>query len=276
MKTPLRFVLLLSLLAGTAKAFPPAPAHEIYGIVRNSNGRPLNAGEGTMILDNGSLEISRSPTDPLTLDGTNYSLNVPMDSGIFAGLYQPNALTQNTPFQIRVIINGISHVPIQMTGSIWNIGAPGGRTRIDLTLGVDSDGDGIPDEWEQLFIDSDYTGRLLSFADVNPNDDLDSDNLTNLQEFLLGTYPLDAADGLKLEIVSVSGGMAHMQFVCVNGRTYRVTASSDLLVWNATTFAIGARTSPQVADLRADDTTILDIYVPVGTATALSFRLHAE
>lgn len=276
MKTPFQIVLLLGLLVGTATAYPPAPAHQIYGIVRNTSGRSLNAGEGTMILFNGSNEITRGPTDPLTLDGTNYRLNVPMDSGIFAGLYQPNALTQNVPFQIRVVINGINHVPIQMTGSIWNIGAPGGRTRIDLTLGVDSDGDGIPDEWEQLMIDSDYTGRLLSFADVNPNDDLDGDGLTNLQEFLLGTYPLDAGDGLKLEIVSVSGGMAHMQFVCVSGRTYKVTSTSNLRTWNSTTFAVGSTTSEQLPQLRADDTTILDIYVPVGTATGLSFRLHAE
>lgn len=228
------------------------------------------------LVNNSNLQIAQGPTDPLTIDGTNYRLEVPMDSGIFVGLYQPNALTQNTPIQIRVLVNGITHVPIQMTGSIWNIGAPGGRSRIDLTLGVDSDGDGIPDEWEQMMIDSDYTGRLLSFADVKPDDDLDGDRLTNLQEFLLGTYPLDAADGLKLDIINVTGGLAHMQFVCVSGRTYRITASSDLRTWSPATFAAGTPTAAQNANLRADDTTILDIYVPVGTARSLNFRLHAE
>lgn len=276
MKTPFQIVLLLGLLVGTANAYPPAPAHQIYGIVRNTSGRSLNAGEGTMILNSGSTEITRGPTDPLTLDGTNYRLNVPMDSGIFTGLYQPNALTQNLPFQIRVLINGISYVPIQMTGSIWNIGAPGGRTRIDLTLGVDSDGDGLPDEWEQLMIDSDYIGRLFSLADVTAGGDIDGDGLTNLQEFLLGTYPLDAADGLKLEIISIENGMAHMQFVCVSGRNYKVTATADLRTWSPTTFAIGSSTTEQLPQLRAEETTILDIYVPVGTAKGLSFRLHGE
>lgn len=276
MKTSFQIALLLSLLTGSAYAYPPAPAHQVYGVVRNTSGRPLNAGEGTMILDGTSGEIVSGPTDPLTLDGTNYRLNVPMDSGIFAGLYQPDALTQNLPFLIRVVIGGVSHVPIQMSGSIWQIGAPGGRTRIDLTLGVDSDGDGLPDEWEQQMIDSDASGRLVSLADVTAGGDLDSDGITNLQEFLLGTYPLDAADGLRLDIVGVSGGMAHMKFVSVSGRTYKVRASTDLITWNPTTFAMDAPTAEQMTQLRADDTTILDIYTPVGTAASMSFRLYAE
>ena len=276
MKLLSRIALLLGLSLTSAWAYPPAPAHEIYGVVRNSSGRPLNAGEGTMILEGNGIEISRAPTDPLTLDGTNYRLNVPMDSGLFAGLYQPNALTQNVPFTIRVVILGISHVPIQMVGNIWQIGTPGGRTRIDLTLGVDSDGDGLPDEWEQLMIDSDVTGRLLSLADVTAEGDLDGDGLTNLQEFLLGTYPLDFADGLRLDIVGVSGGMAHMQFVCVSGRTYKIRSSSNLTIWNPTTFAQGTPAGAQLDKLRADETTILDIYAPIGSATVLSFRLYAE
>lgn len=276
MKTFIHGIILLGLLAGTAPAYPPAPAHQIYGIVRNPMGRSLDAGEGTMILSGNSGEVIRGPTDPLTVDGTNYRLNVPMDSGIFAGLYQPNALTQNLPFQISVVVNSVSYVPIQMVGNIWQIGAPGGRTRIDLTLGVDSDRDGIPDEWEQTMIDSDYSGRLTSLADVTAGGDLDSDGLTNLQEFLLGTYPLEAADGLRLDIVSVSGGMARMQFVCVSGRTYKVKASSDLRNWSPVTFAVDSPGGNQLPHLRASDTTILDIYVPVSTATAASFRLYAE
>ena len=277
-RSPMKTYLTLALLSLgiAAQAFPPAPAHEIYGTVRNESGRPLDTAEGMLILSGTSAEITRAPSDVTLADGTNYRLNVPMDSNIVAGMYQLSALRPTLPFSIRVVIRGISYVPIQMQGNVWNIGQAGRRTRLDLTLGVDSDGDGIPDSWEQLMIDSDYTGRLLSFADVNPNDDLDGDGLTNLQEFLLGTYPLDAGDGLKLEIVSVSGGMAHMQFACVSGRTYKVTSTSNLRTWNSTTFAVGSTTSEQLPQLRADDTTILDIYVPVGTATGLSFRLHAE
>ncbi len=275
MKICYSLIVASALLSSTAQAFPPAPAHEIYGMVRNESGRPLDAGEGTILLNSGSTEITRTPSDPIIGIGLNYSLKVPMDSGIFAGIYQVSALKPNLPFTIRVVINGINHVPIQMQGNIWQIGKPGLRTRLDLLLGVDSDGDGLPDSWEQLMIDSDATGQLRTLADVKPGDDLDGDRLTNFEEFIIGSYALDQADGLKLEIISIANGMAHLQFVSVSGRSYHIKSSSDLKTWTAAPFALtpdGIRSTY----LRADDTTYLDIYAPIGDAKALSYRLYAE
>ena len=58
---------------------------------------------------------------------------------------------------------------------------------------VDSDDDGLDDAWEQEVIDSDPDDAIETLADVNPGDDLDGDNLTNLQEFMFPrTDPLDA------------------------------------------------------------------------------------
>jgi hypothetical protein len=56
---------------------------------------------------------------------------------------------------------------------------------------ADSDADGLLDGWEQWVIDSDPNDAITGLADVNPGDDLDSDGLTNLEEFEDGTYPLD-------------------------------------------------------------------------------------
>lgn len=47
----------------------------------------------------------------------------------------------------------------------------------------DSDGDGLPDAWERLYTNPESDTALV------PNDDLDTDGLTNLQEFLTGTTP---------------------------------------------------------------------------------------
>jgi hypothetical protein len=63
----------------------------------------------------------------------------------------------------------------------------------------DTDGDGLPDDWENLY----------SLDPLNPNDaalDSDGDGLTNLQEFQLGTNPRDPASGLRLNITRASGG----------------------------------------------------------------------
>jgi hypothetical protein len=63
----------------------------------------------------------------------------------------------------------------------------------------DTDGDGLPDYWENLY----------SLDPFNPNDaalDSDGDGLTNLQEFQLGTDPRNPASGLSLTIARAPGG----------------------------------------------------------------------
>lgn len=276
MKTYLYLALAWAGIAPEAFAFPPAPSHEIYGTVRDKSGRPLAAGEGLLILSGGTTDISRAPSDPLAAEGTNYRLNVPLDANILPSMYQISALKPYLPFSIRVVINQVNYVPIQMTGKVWQVGKPGLRTRLDLTLGTDSDGDGLPDEWEQTMIDSDASGKLNSLSAVTPDGDLDGDGLTNLQEFRLGTYALDPTDGLKLEIIDVRDGMAHLQFVCVSGRNYWIQSSQDYKTWAAASFAIRSRETALMTRLRADETTMLDVYIPVGSASSMMFRLYGE
>tara|TARA_B100001971_G_scaffold215097_1_gene257428 strand:- start:10782 stop:18041 length:7260 start_codon:yes stop_codon:yes gene_type:complete len=60
----------------------------------------------------------------------------------------------------------------------------------------DSDLDGLPDDWEQSIIDAgltDQDGDLdVDVFDVLPSADFDSDNVTNLEEYLLGFDPVDS------------------------------------------------------------------------------------
>jgi hypothetical protein len=52
--------------------------------------------------------------------------------------------------------------------------------------------------------------------------------LTNLDEYLAGTYPRENADGYNLEFVTVAAGIAHLRFLAITGRTYHITHSTDL------------------------------------------------
>jgi hypothetical protein len=162
--------------------------------------------------------------------GVNYQLPVPMDSGSSADLYQPTALRPSVSFRITVRINGITFLPIEMTGDFRELGKVAGNSRVDLTLGVDSDGDGLPDAWERL-IDSDL-------SKVGPQGDADDDRMNNLQEYLAGTYAFDAANGLNLKIIRFHEGRPVMEFLGVTGRTYSIQGSQNLKQWEAATFRV--------------------------------------
>ncbi len=248
-----------------AWAYPPAPFHRVFGSVRDDRGNPLATGVGTIILSgSGNQEIVRGLSDTTGLGpGINYSLPVPIDSGTSGALYTVSALRPLLPFTIRVVIENVSYVPIEMSGTTWTIGTSSDSTRIDLTLGIDSDGDGLPDAWEFDVINGDSTGRLRTLADVRPDDDLDGDGLTNLQEYLIGTYPLDSSDGLALEIMEVNDGFVRLEFLAIRGRTYSITSSSDITNRLAQTFLVGATNGSPGLYYQSDDVRIVEAFVPI-------------
>src|SRR4029434_45759 len=132
----------------------------------------------------------------------NYRLEVPMDSGTAPDLYQPTALRPFFQYRLKVVIGQTVYLPIEMGGHFAQSGQPSQKTRIDLTLGVDSDGDGLPDAWEQALI-AIYGGTLDS---VWPQDDADGDGISNLDEYLAGTYAFDPSDGFRLTLTGVVAG----------------------------------------------------------------------
>jgi hypothetical protein len=83
------------------------------------------------------------------------------------------------------------------------------------TANPDTDGDGLPNDWE---IDH----------GLNPNDpndaaeDDDHDGLTNWQEYLAGTDPQNAASYLGFNSVTVSGGTVNLNFIRVANHSYTI------------------------------------------------------
>src|SRR5262249_55095070 len=106
--------------------------------------------------DNSTKDVSAAST------GTNYTTS------------NPGIISVGTNGLLTAVANGT--VVIQAT----NDGATGIVTAKVVIAGVDSDGDGIPDDAEiRLGLDPNNP--------VDAQEDFDRDNLTNLQEFLLGT-----------------------------------------------------------------------------------------
>jgi len=255
-------------------AYPPAPYHVIYGQVRDEYGLPLTIANAEIIFSvEGTNSASTEITGVITPDlepGVNYRLNLPMDSLIRPDLYKPTAQVPTAPFRLRVRIGDIVYLPIEMKANFASLGKPAQTTRIDLTLGVDSTNDGLPDAWQQLIID-----RLGPGAKTGPNDDADNDGITNLNEYLAGTYPFDPSDGFRLDIVLGSGGAtpALLEFMVISPRTYFILGSSNLLTWAPLQFKIPANgpSPPTLSSYQATDVRTLQVQ-PVYPAGATPSR----
>lgn len=103
--------------------------------------------------------------DDLYLQGT-------LDSGVYTS--DGNIITQNT----CIIDTGAEVYLIAYESTILN---PGFRVKAGARfVSMPSDRDSLPDDWEIQ-----YCGTLT----YGPNDDSDSDELTNLEEYQIGTHP---------------------------------------------------------------------------------------
>jgi subtilisin family serine protease len=95
--------------------------------------------------------------------------------------------------------------------------------RLDLLTIVDTDNDGLPDWWE-----TNHFGNLAQAATDNP----DGDNFPNLEEFLTGTAPTNAASQLAFSNLTAGPGPNfHLTFPSVMDSSYKIDRSDDLTTW---------------------------------------------
>jgi Bacterial TSP3 repeat len=86
---------------------------------------------------------------------------------------------------------------------------------------IDSDGDGMPDDWE----------RRYGLNPLDPNDaalDSDRDGMSNLAEFLSGTDPRDPQSCLKFGSVEVCGSSTALTFTAQASHSYTIQFLPDL------------------------------------------------
>jgi subtilisin family serine protease len=144
------------------------------------------------------------------LDGTSMATPHVAGAVAFAALNFP---AEDVTQRIHRILTNVTHVA-SLQGSV----IMGGR----LNLGriVDTDGNGLPDWWEQMYFDH-WTG-------TDPYADADGDGENNLAEWLAGTNPTNAAAYLRLESIGhASTNGFTLQWPSVQGRYYRLLRATN-------------------------------------------------
>jgi hypothetical protein len=251
--------------AASLQAYPPAPHHVIEGVIRDPYGHPLSSTSARVLFETTTGRILETRLRPHMGQGLNYRLTLPMDAGITPELYRPTALQPLVPFRIQVRIGATTYLPLEMRANFARLGQPAQRTRLDLNLGEDTDGDGLPDAWEYALIQQ--LGGQLTLRDIRPEDDLDGDGLSNLQEYLAGTYAYDRNHALYLDLVEVQPGQAILEFTVVTGRTYQILMGEDLRGWSPVPFRIVGSPAVPMLEYRATDIRRLRVQVDVPPST---------
>lgn len=108
------------------------------------------------------------------------------------------------------------------------VGEAGRFSNIILTVGTDADHDGLPDAWERELIAYLDDPRYATISDINPNDDADGDGVSNMNEFLAGTFAFLRDDFLRIENYGASASLFGLGFLSVPGKAYSVAQSTNL------------------------------------------------
>ena len=261
-------------LTAQTLAFPPAPPHQIFGLVRDQLGNPLDGG-ALVILEATSGVRIRGDIALQSEPGVNYRLEVPLDSGLTSDLYSPTALRPTAPFTLRVQVGTKIYLPMEMNGDLSQVGLPGQRTRIDLTLGVDADGNGLPDGWEQAV--ASFLRRPWVAGSIRPGDIYPGTGMSYRDVYLTGIYALDPKQGMALEIVAEPATVPKLVFTVVKGRSYTIEAAAVLNEWKAVPFRIAGSSLEPMGAYQASATRRLEIEAPeLPNAQALFYRLKVH
>jgi hypothetical protein len=262
----------------TLHAYPPAPYYTIYGIVRDQVGASVNTDGAEIVLLRDGQEVTRAPVFPKAQIDFNYELKIRIDQARAGSrIYSTSALAPTGTFSLKVVINGQDFYPIEANGTL-RTGVGGERVRLDLNLGADKNGDGLPDAWQEWVLYQ--AGRRPGGPgwDINlitKDGDFDGDGISNFQEYVAGTFAGDATDRFELRLTQKTATDVALEFFAITGKVYGIEESADLQTWKPITFTPPAGTTT-VSFYQAPAVGVTTVRVAAPASLSRFYRLTAR
>lgn len=280
MKTLLSTGLLALAAAGliqpvAARAGMPQPMCVFYGQAKDGYGQPYLRDANVLLLK-GTNQIASQTIHGSLSPGVNFALYVHLDDGRTATPYSPRAVHSGDMVSI-IVKDPEGQKTIMEAQAIPPVSQPGDMVFVYATAGTDENHDGIPDQWEWELI-ANSGGVLHSLADVHPNDDFDGDGMSNLQEYLAGTFPFLDYDYFAIDHVEATANhRLQLTFLTVPGKVYTAYSTTNLSkpAWETCAFALTDTGLTNTAPLEGNGDW-MSIYVPVAEPSSRFFRLEVR
>ena len=129
-----------------------------------------------------------------------------------------------------------------------------------------SDSDGIPDWWRLAYFDH-ATGQAADLS--RTGDDADGDGMSNLEEFLAGTNPLDAGSVFEITSFAPAGTNFQMTWPAQSNKTYQLQSRTFFGLESPTGWANIGLAIPGTGNIMTQTVSPTD-------ASAQFFRLQAQ
>jgi hypothetical protein len=252
----------------------PQPPCVFYGQARDEYGYPYLRDAEVILRIQGRV-CSRWPILGMLAPGVNFKLPLELDDGATTS-YASYAAHSGQTVTISVRAQG-GERPIIET-AIPTVGQSGDLIGIYTTTGTDTDGDGLPDAWEQILIEN-SGGALTDVTQVLGQDDFDADGVSNLDEYRAGTYAFLQDDFPKVEEVTrLTNGKVRLRFLTTPGISYRAYQATQLgtdAVWNPVRLTLTEADGATSFDAVVGNGNFVSVYV--GAAESIQFyRLVAQ